>query len=500
MSQTASEQLGIDYSATGLKNILAGMKTLQQQVTTTGKAFDSLYKAVQASGNRGRSKSGGLLALTGPVAPGSLSVTSNGNASAHIGGNGQLRIDVRVAVGNGGNLAPAGPRNVTQSLGVSGPRQRRSALLAALQSGKLSPERYADTYDAYLRNEKRLKVSSPKSKLMTALMSTRFNIGHASPLVGRTLDALGVEAEAAAPPLLAVGAAAAAAKALYDLAHESVETANAFTRLSTSLGSGPGTTAQLSSFASAAGLSPDQAGSIAQRIQDRITSDPMAAAAGMRLGVYNLPGIYGNQDYGQQALTVIQHLRGIKDPNEQLRLARAVGAEDLLPAVKYMTNGDVNNLQSDAGVTGRVFGPQMSEDAERFQVAEGRVSQSIKNLAAVATEGTVEQLTSAFNGIANVFESISDWLNNNKGVIDFLTNGAISMIPGAGPLLSMGSMFDNHAKAVDDNTRATRENTQAMLQLGTYGRIDRDGSMPAGVNGQAIAQGNDINSMRLSTY
>jgi hypothetical protein len=389
---------------------------------------------------------------------------------------------------------------MTSQQGVSGPRQRSSALLQALQSGTLTPDRYADTYDAYKRNEKRLRATNPRSKLMTALMSTRFNVGNASPLVGRTLDALGVEAEAAAPPLIAVGAAAAAAKALYDLAHQSVETANAFTRLSTSLGSSPGTTAQLSSIASASGLSPEQAGSVAQRIQDRISTDPIAAAAGMRLGVFNLPGIYGNQDYGQQALTVIQHLRQIKDPNEQLRLARAVGAEDLLPAVKYMSNQDVSNLQSDAGVTSRAFGPQMSEDAERFQVAEGRISQAIKNLAAVATDGTVERLTSAFNGIANILENVTDWLNNHKAIIDVITNAAIEMIPGAGPLLNMGGMFDNHAKVVDDNTRATKENTQAMLQPGTYGRMDRPGALPGGFNGQSIAQGNDIRSMRLSTF
>lgn len=498
--RAAPQTLGVEYTAEGLRDILQDLTDMTKATLAAERAIKSFWRAAKSNKT--------------PTQYSSITATPGSNTQ--VQNNHKLVIVVSVRYPNGGNPGggSGGGRGSGQGgggkgrqAGVGGPRQRLSQLRSDLAGGTLTGDRLADTQSAYDRLSKRMQPRTITSKILDVLKTSRYDLGAMHPLVGRTLNAAGVDAEAAAPALIAGGLLAtaeiAAAKALYDLAQQTAATTNAFERVAIQLGSGAATTAKLSAYATSIGLSPESLASIAQGIQGRISSGGVSTAAGMQLGVFNLPGIYGNQDYGQQALTIIQHLRNIQDPAQRLRLARAVGAEDLLPLTN-LSQGQFRYAQQDAGITSSIMSStNMVQDAADFQAAEGRISDSIKNLVAAAGQGEVERLTSAFNGIASLLNTAAEWANKNKTLVDMVVAGGEHLIAGGavGTALEMGRAIDSQHKSLDDNTRATIQNTQAVLQPGTYGRIDRLGSMPYGVvNGQALAMSHDIATKKLSTY
>lgn len=499
----ATQQLGVDYSATGLRNILRSIDDLEAATSRAEKSFNSMYKA--AAGGKG------LLALTGPTAN-NLNVTTNGGTSRVTNQGGKINIAVMVRVvggGGGGNLTPAGTGGSSRRIGAYGPRQRRASLMAALTSGSLSGDAYHDTKDALARLDN--KGGSPFSKISTAIRSTRFNVGGVSPLVGRSIDAalspldmLGPEGAVAKEAIEAVvTASTACALALYGLAKASSDAGVAFGRTSYDLGSGPGTTGRLTALGSSLGISPS---SLANSIQSNITGGGMGTAAGLRLGVYNLPGMFGNQDYGSQALTVIQHLRKVSDPTERLRLARAVGGSDAtsLMQAASLTGKDAALIDSSGNTAAHVMDQKMQQDAIAFQSASSQMADAFSRLAAAAGQGEMERITSAFRGWTNLLNDAADWVKNNQSTIDMMTaitEGIVGQInPMIGSALAMGRAADT-GKDLRDNTAATEENTRATLQPGTYGRISRQGSTtPEMFNGQQFQQGRDMANRRLSTY
>lgn len=336
------------------------------------------------------------------------------------------------------------------------------------------------------------KAQTRSQRIVNALMSTRLNIGHASPLVGRTAAALGLTSATAAPALLIAGAAAAAASALYHLAESSAAAGNAFGRFTDATGSSGSSAAQLQMLGTAGGI---DTASIAQSIQEHITSDPAGMAAGLRLGVHNLPGPYGNQDYGQQALTVVASLRKITNVVERLRLARAVGAEGLLPLTR-LSDSQFAKSQGDSNVRSSIMSPEFLQKSADFQASFGRIGDAIQNLLAAAGQEEMQRLTNLFNHLADALNGLASWIQGHQGFVDFVTQaGEISSgLLGAGVSASQGNDL---TRAVDENTKATRDNTAIIGKPGFYGHTTRGSSMPSGWNGQSL---NDQATIGLSAF
>lgn len=358
----------------------------------------------------------------------------------------------------------------------NGPRQQLSRVFDAMHYAASigNDAAFDDAKDQYDRLSKRLQPKQPQNKLLQALMTTRFNVGHASPLVGRTLAAAGVDAAAAGPAaglLLASGAAIEAAKAIWEMAKSAADATNSFSRLSISLGSSASTSGRLQAY----GLSPDQASGIAERVQSSITGSPMGTAAGLRLGVYNLPGIYGNQDYGQQALTVIQNLQKVRNPNDRLALARQLGITDILPSLNASSGQLAANARTSA-VTASLMTPDMASKAEDFQLSLDRVQVAIQNIITAVSPSVLSRLTDFLNGIANIADGLATWLSQHQGLIDGLVNiGMHTRLGNVASIISMGAGTSDVdlARSLDRNTKATEANTLAIP--GSYGNISRQG-------------------------
>lgn len=491
----ATQQLGVDFSATGLRNILKNINDLTAATARAEKSFASMYKA--AGGGRGTK---GMLALTGTP---NVAVSTTGSGTSRVSHSaGKINIAVMVRVSGGGQLTPAGQggRRIATLANPRGWGKGTSAWAAP--SPQFSPVSGAP--------RARRKGSSPFSALSKAIRSTRFNVGGVSPLIGQTMNAvlsplsmLGPEGEIAKEAIEAiVVASTACAAALYGLAKASADAGIAFNRISLDLGSGPGDTAKLMALGNAVGIGGSGMASIANSIQANITGGGMGTAAGLRLGVYNLPGMFGNQDYGSQALTVIHNLRKIKDPNQRIALARQIAGGDapaLLQAAS-LQGKDAALLDSTSATTAHVMDAKMQADALAFQSASGMVAQAFENLAAAAGQDEMEQITSAFRGLTNILNMGADFIKNHQQAIDLLTGAAEQANPLVSIALNMGRLADN-GKALADNTAATERNTQATLLPGTYGRIERQGSTtPEMFNGQQFQQGRDMAARRLSAY
>jgi hypothetical protein len=337
---------------------------------------------------------------------------------------------------------------------------------------------------------------TPSQRLMSALMGTRLNIGHASPSIGQSLKALGIGGAEAAPALLAIGAVVTVATAFYKLSEQASELANTFGRFNDATGSSGAGAAQLMALGSAGGI---DTASIAQSIQDRITSDPAGMAAGLRLGVHNLPGPYGNQDFGQQELQVIAALRKITNVVDRLRLARAVGAEGLLPLTR-LSDAQFAKSQADANVRSSIMTPGFLQGSADFQASLSRVGEAFKNLIAAVGQGEMQRLTGFLNNIADALNNLASWMSAHKSFIDLMTQIAEATISPTASALISASQHNDLSHAIADNTRATRDNTAILGKPGFYGRATRGSAIPSGFNGMSLAQSRDIAVLQGSSF
>jgi hypothetical protein len=391
------------------------------------------------------------------------------------------------------------PARIPKPYAPIGPRQQRIRLFDAMHyfASTGNDAGFEDAKEQLDRLNKRMRPKEPQSKIMQAIMTSRFGLGNASPLVGRTLAALGVEGN----PL--VMAATGAAAALYEMTKSAAEATNSFTRMSTELGSSAVTTAQLSGIGSALGMSREQTASIAGRIQESITGSAMGRAAGLRLGVFNLPGMFGNQDYGAQALTVIKNLQK-QNPNDRLALARQLGITDVLPLLNVSGRQMALN-QHTSDIQAQLMTPEQAERAADFQAATGRVQMGIENLLNALSPSVMAKMTEMLTGLGNLLDAITTWVMQNQGLINFIVNasdliGGSSPITGSLLLAGQGSSNADLARALDRNTKATEANTGVMGTPGSYGHINRQGVVADNLSGYEIRRALDAGGYAMSSF
>lgn len=523
MSDEATEKLGIDFEITHAKQLLDLMRQIADQAIPTGQAIKNMAGNVPSGKSQNVAIQSGQ-SQTVAMTPGNLTITVKvqGGGSNSTTGNTATRRTPPVSRAKGpyGGMSPYGPF------------QRSWDLAHHINSGNLSVAQENDARIAMIANNKRIQklnqaqqqsTGSPVAKaVMQALMTTRLHIGNASPLVGRSLhvfEAAGMgSAEAMAGPMLIVGALAAAIAGLWELAKSSAELGNNFNRLQLSTGSSTGTTANLQTLGASIGLTDDRMSSLANSLQQSITSDPMARAAGMRLGVFNLPGMFGQQDYGKQLTTVINNLRQITNPTERLALARQLGVEAILP-MAMMSNKQFSHLAPDSAIRTGLMTGQFQQESADFQAALGRVGQALQNVLIALGPTVLPMIIEFLNELADGLQTLSQFIQANQGVIsDFFKMFAVVLNPGAFGMSVMKTMpggqaitdvfnqisdspigqgissmlgiTSNHTAALIDNTAATNANTVAVKAMipGTYGytRRDMNTAIPVGLNGQSI--------------
>jgi len=398
---------------------------------------------------------------------------------------------------------------------------------------------YDDMKERYDRIVKRLNGPQPGERLASAFMTSRYGMGSMSPLMGKTLDLFGGQKAITAKLLpafaaiegvisklgpygLVIAAAVEAGKmfaevigkaatTIYEFAQAASNAINTFTRFSFSNGGSVAANSQLYAVGRAGGLSAQEISGIVQSIQSRITSDPIAMAAGMKLGVYNLPAAFGNQDLASQTLKVVQSLREIKDPNERLRLARTVGAEGLLP-LTAVSDRQFALAQQDAATRSGIMTPDAMQKAADFQASMGRIADAVQNLEAAASPAILGRLTDFFNKLATIMNGIATWLSKNQdiinGVLNNLSRAANAATGGATGTAEMlfnaaSGHFQGLQQSLDKNTAATAANTAALGYgaPGSYGRATRGDAAGSGMlSGLALRMSMDQAGFRVSTF
>ena len=472
-----ADALTIDFTMTGFDKI--------------SKAFDSLSKMT----------GGNAAGLSSVGAAASQSADAVEKLSAQIDRINRANAKTPGMSGAGKSVVP----NIKPPSFVSGPYQRRDVLTrqAAEAHAAGNSKASADIALAQKANDRRIeraegggKGGGIGGKLMDAIQSSRFSIGGGGgqlmPLVskvtGIAAEALGPEiAELAGPVGLVAGAVFTAGKALFELAKSAADAGVAFSSFAAQTGGFGRSGALALSIGAQGGMDAGATAGQANALQNTITGSAMGRLMGSTLGVYNLPGMYGSQDYAQQYATAIENARKIKDPTQRLMLMRGAGIEGSFGAT-MTSDKQFAYAKGDAAVKAQVMGGDFAKNSLDFQDSLTRVSTSWENLMTALGKPMLKTLASDLDTLANVINRVALAMDSpafgGKGKAATLGNG---IIPGVGP----------GTPSTDPNTDATNRNTKALDKLsdkipGVYG------SDPQGRGAAALPEGAGYNALAIS--
>lgn len=347
-------------------------------------------------------------------------------------------------------------------------------------------------------------------KAAQAFMTSRYGAGGLNPLVGRSLSVFGVNPTSVArgasslaaggvggagvATLGLAGLAAAAALAVVGvskLAIESSRTAREFQAMRFGTGGTTGENAQLRGIGGALGMSGGDMTALAQSFQNRITSDPTAMAYASRMGVRNLGGPMGNQDYAGQLLRAINGLRRFQG-QDRLRAARATGLESALPYTE-LSQGTMDRLGSTSAISARAFDPQQQRNAAEFQAAQSRAAQSSENFKAALGRNVLPKLTVMLHWFSDVLDGATNFLLAITGGSGGF-NRAMGQTP-AGTGSGGGALANAHQAQIS----ATVANTEALLALGKMigGGERARAAMPSDLAGYGLRRAVETQALRL---
>lgn len=381
----------------------------------------------------------------------------------------------------------------------SGPNARLAAAEKALRDARANGANSSTIED--LQHRRRLaqtavdRMRNPSDPIFNMLYSTRFGAGKFSPLLGRTVDAVGGQGAArglynslSSGPmgsLMRMGGVATAVisayikttQKLHEMAEASARLTNEFTNMKAQVGGSMRDAAEVRGlgFLGASGQG-------ARSFQDRITSDPNAMGAAARVGLSNARGPWGRMDFGRQYLQAIERVSSITDERERQRLAYLLGIEEEVAKYAMLSPGTKAALKRSADLNAQINDKQAQMAAAEFDAAKSRAQQAQE--AAKTIIG--KPLTGDLATIINAYTSLQEWASriaNSAPVQNALRLGwrvALSStmgIPGAiGSFaiaragMNQGGGSASPQSAVTDNTKATADLTIAINRLsGTVG-------------------------------
>ncbi len=436
------------------------------------------------------------------------------------------------AGGGKGAGGPSYPR-------VSGPWQQKARAEAALSAAQTPDERMDAQYAGLLaqrRVDRALTQMQPPApddlgkRLAKALMSTRFGMGGVSPIVGRSLDVLfpgihkavwspgakGLPTVPAGPAgaaptagggaaagvmvaeaLLPVALAATAAAGSIKMMDAAVEAATRELRqLRQAVAMSGGTTGEVSRLAGM-GI-PDIPGQSAA-LRERLATDPMAMAAGQRVGIgYQMPRPFGTANEAELLLKALEGLRQIRDAEEQLRVARALGLEGMIDQIRV--SDDVwQAMKADAALRAQIANPAYQQAARDFDAELRRLQTNFKSLEMVVGQPVIALAADAlavFNDgmrtAAAVIKPVSDLATKYRMEIVGVMVPIVGFVDKLSDLArSLGWLKDLDKKEEERRQeQALRENNERLRELsraiekGIWGGGARARSaMPAGWSG-----------------
>lgn len=383
------------------------------------------------------------------------------------------------------DIARVGGRNgagAPTSVG-SGPNARLAAAQQALQQARSSGASPATIEDLQYRQRNAQNAvermrGGGNSAMYNALYSTRFGAGPASPLLGRSMDALlgpqmtktilGSVAKVAGGPVgIAIGAIMAAGSAINDLAAASAKATNALMSTAVLVGGSVSDAARIQLMGGAIGAS----GQGARSFQERITSDPNAMGAAASVGVSNAKAPYGRMDFGRQYLSAIERVSAIADANQRQRLAYLLGIEEEVARYSKLSPYTRQALERTAKITERINDPRQAQFAAEYEANATRLGEGWKNIQTILGRGFSEPVLAIQEGLADFMDAINYLADFFEKANSFALMNLVSRAYRAAKrFLPGGGEGDTGKATLTDNIRATTNLTTAIERLtGTIG-------------------------------
>ncbi len=386
--------------------------------------------------------------------------------------------------------SPATPRT------ANGLNAQFSAALERLDKARASGDSSAiedATFDVRRTRTSLDRARAPRPPQMTrdmqALYSTRINLpGGAAPLLGKTLDAaIGPAAtkgvlSGLAPLVRVLGpigvaftVAESAVRAFYEAAKHSAEVTNKITSEQATAG---GSSAQVSMLGFLGGNA-----SAAREFNDRITSDPDSMTAAARVGVRNLRGQYGNQNWTAQYIKSIENTAAISNKDQRDRIARILGIEQQVARWALLSKETQNRIKAQADLIGKMNNPESQRAAAEFDANQQLMNAALDSAKNSIGQSVMKEFTQTIITIADtaneVVAFVKRFSESTKGVrdaINLLPGGQIiKTILGQDSYLTPGRNAQRRAQAQADgtapkspmmsNTQALHANTEAMNRL-----------------------------------
>lgn len=355
---------------------------------------------------------------------------------------------------------------------------------------------------------------SPGQRIGSAIAKTGFSFGKNGSGIA-SVASVGMEALGMGGPVgMTVMAAIALAQAFKAAIEGAAKLTVEFGHLSDVAGAKGDEAARLSSLGGSLGMSPGQMGSVSRSILDRAGSDPLAMGYAARFGAAVTPGPYGTQDSATVTLAVMRGLRELKG-EERTRAARALGAEELLPAT-HMSDEQFGKMGRDAEVQAMVMTPEAMERAANFQAAQSRLSTSWSNFTTTFFGSSMESLTEMFNNMADTFDKWAEWRTGKAPEVPKPPAGVgvgAKNLPGTSSLDSTPpsmyggtgghgeQTYEGLQTALHQNRFAVEANTQAIgLLKGIVGGGERaQNAIPSALRGDNLIRAIELGSLPMGT-
>jgi hypothetical protein len=321
-----------------------------------------------------------------------------------------------------------------------------------------------------------------------ALRSMRFGAGKLSPLAGQTAEAmLGKDAAAmvfrsAAKLAGPIAVAAAALDLMKKAGEEAYRLADGASRASLALhdirtvtGGSTADAARLQGM-SFLGVSAENAAAF----KERISSDPNAMMQASRLGIRQVKGNFGNQNFAVDYLKAIEETAKIADEHERLFRARTLGISPEVERMALLSPATRALMQRSAGTTGRVNNPEAQRAAAEFQAAVDLERQARENMLTAIGQFFGQDIAAFLRTAATVENAIAGALKFNGATLKTLLPSMLSILPGGGAFAGLlggmngagamargidGAVNSDPNAAITANTRATLASVQAMDRL-----------------------------------
>lgn len=427
------------------------------------------------------------------------------------------------------------------ALGINGPAARlldaQSKFLAAQRSG--NPVQQVDAQAGLMRAaralerlEAKLKVQLPApvanalrqarqqaprrdpdfgQRLMQTVASSRIGAGGGlMPLIGELGSLVG--GAAGGPIGLALTVATSALKGFSEAVRVASEGLASFRDAKTLSG---GTTQQVASL-TALGLPQGDITGLASSIRERMSRDPFAMHAGMRLGVgVQLPEPFADPNKAGFLLKIVEGLEAVQDPTQRAILAHRAHAESLLPLLD-LSEKVRKEMMADAKVMADISGdPGATQAAKDFQAELGRLGRNFQMLLQAGVKPLLPALADMTGKLATFFQMMAEAQNLQNRLQARVWEGVQAAVKepwkakdhlkkAQEESLQMIKDFASgaaaHNTAMQSHSAAMQAHADALKQ-GTFGGGSRaQGALPQHLRGWAFDKAVDGNAMRLGAF